>query len=333
MTMDLTTRYLGLELEHPFVVGASPLTESADAARAAEDAGASAIVMRSIFEEQITREVMATYDATQTPLESFGEALSYLPEPDDFDLGPDTYLGHVRKIKEAVSIPVSASLNGITPGGWLQYALAIEEAGADALELNLYDVVLDPDVPAAEIEDRAVEVVRSVCDSVSIPVAVKLSPFYTSMANFGWRLYAAGASGLVLFNRFFEPDIDLEELELTSHLVLSSSAELLLRVRWLSVLSAHLSDCSFAVSGGVHTATDAVKALMAGAHTIQTVSALLQNGPDRLSAIRDGVIDWMVENEYDSLDQLRGSMNAHRAPNPEVLERSNYMHLLQTWKP
>ena len=331
--MDLSTKYLGLELEHPFVVGASPLTESADSAKAAEDAGASAIVMRSIFEEQITNEVMATYDATQTPLESFGEALSYLPEPDDFDLGPDTYLGHVRRIKEAVSIPVMGSLNGVTAGGWLEYAKAIEEVGADALELNLYDVVLDGSLDAAAIEARSVEVVSTVCSSIAIPVAVKLSPFYTSIANFGRQLHEAGAAGLVLFNRFFEPDIDLEELELTSQLILSDSSELRLRLRWLSVLSGQLEDCSFAVTGGVHTAVDAVKATMAGADVIQTVSALLQQGPQRLQELRDGLVEWMQEHDYESLAQLRGSMNLRRAPNPEALERTNYMHMLQTWKP
>ncbi len=330
--MDLSCQYLGLALPHPFVAGASPLADSLDSAKRVEDAGAAAIVMRSIFEEQIVQEALATHASTEGHADSSGEAMTYLPDPEDFVIGPDEYLEHVRRVKESLGIPVIASLNGSTPGGWLKYAKGVEQAGADAIEMNLYYVAFDGNENGSVIEERSIEMVSEIKKAVSLPLAVKLSPFYTSPVNFARGLVVAGASGLVAFNRFFEPDIDTEELEIRSHLKLSDSSELLLRLRWLAIFSGQL-DTSLAITGGVHHAQDAVKAIMCGAHVVQLVSVLLKNGLERLEAIRQEMVAWMTEMEYESLSQMRGSMNIRNCPDPNAYKRTNYMHMLQTWSP
>jgi dihydroorotate dehydrogenase (fumarate) len=326
--MDLSTTYLGLELPHPFVSGASPLADDLDTVRKLEDAGAAAIVMRSLFEEQLVQEQIATDWHMETPADSFAEALSYLPDPETFKLGPGEYLEQLGRVKAAVEVPVIGSLNGTTLGGWLEYARLIEEAGADALELNVYRLAADPDESSETIERQALDMVRAVRESVEIPLSVKLSPFYTALASFARRMQEAGADGLVLFNRFYQADIDPEELEAVRTLKLSDSSELLLRLRWLAILSARL-DISLASSGGVHTAIDAVKATLCGADAIQLVSALLRNGPEHLRLLRNDLEGWLTEHEYESLAQMRGSMNLERCPDAEAYERANYMHILQ----
>lgn len=330
--MDLTTRYLGFELPHPFMPGASPLADDLDTVRRLEDVGAAAIVMRSLFEEQLVGEELATFRSMEEPANSFGEAMTYMPSPPDFVLGPDEYLEQLSRIKSAVSVPVIASLNGSSPGGWLQYSDLMAQAGADALELNVYAVATDPQESGELVERQTLEMVRSIVASVDIPVAIKLSPFYTSLPSFARLLGEAGASGMVLFNRLYQPDLDIEELEVERSLHLSDSSELLLRLTWLAVLSGQTS-ASLAASGGVHTAIDAIKAIMAGAHAVQMVSALLRHGPNHLRKVRQEVADWMEEHEYESLAQMRGNMNLQHCPDPKAFERINYMHLLQSWQP
>jgi len=331
MTIDLSTSYLGFSLPHPFVAGASPLGDDLDRVKRLEDAGVAAIVLRSLFEEQIDQEALAHHHAATAHEDAHGEATSYFPDPGACVFGPDEYLEHVRKVKKAVAVPVIASLNGYTRGGWIDYARRIDEAGADALELNLYSVATDGGESAQEREEEAYAIVRDVRKAVRMRVAVKLSPFYTSLANFALLMQSAGADGLVLFNRFFEPDIDIEALEVRTHMELSSSHELLLRLRWLAILSGQLR-CSLACSGGVHTARDAIKAVMCGAHAVQLVAALLRGGPARLTDLRNGVASWLEQNGYRSLRQMRGSMDSSRAPDGKAFERGNYMRLLQTWR-
>ncbi|QQR75270.1 MAG: dihydroorotate dehydrogenase-like protein [Holophagales bacterium] len=330
--MDLRTSYLGLELAHPLMPGASPLVDDLDTVRRLEDAGASAIVMHSLFEEQLTGEMLATHAAIDGQSDSFAEALSFLPSPSDFRLGPEEYLEQIRKVKQAVKVPVIASLNGTTLGGWLAYARMMEEAGADALELNVYQLATDPEETSQSIERRTLAMVRAVAGAVMIPVAVKLSPFYTSIANFATQIEEAGADGLVLFNRFYQPDVDIEELEVKTGLRLSDSSELLLRLRWLAILSGKLK-ASLAVTGGVHSAVDVIKAIMCGADTVQVVSALLRHGPYYLKFILDDLTRWLEEHEVDSLDEIRGNMSLERCPDPRQFERTNYMKVLSSWKP
>jgi dihydroorotate dehydrogenase (fumarate) len=329
--MDLSTEYLRMKLPHPLVAGASPLADDLDGVRRLEDAGAAAIVMRSLFEEQITREQLSEYTNLDYPGESFAEATSYFPSPNAFALGPAQYLEHLRQSKEAVRIPVIASLNGATPGGWLEYARLMEQAGADALELNLYRVSTDPETTSADIERQAVETVREVKRSVAIPVAVKLSPFYAAFAHVARGLDQAGADGLVLFNRFYQPDIDPVELAATRTLHLSDSSELRLRLHWMAILSGRVR-ASLAVTGGVHTAVDVVKATMAGAHMTQVVSALLIHGPGHLRTMLDDLAAWMQEHEWDSLATMRGNLSLAKVPDPDAYERANYMLMLQGWR-
>ena len=330
--MNLSTEYLGFKLTSPLVVGASPLADDLDQVKRLEDAGAAAIVMRSLFEEQLSAESMATLQATDMHAESFGEALSFFPTVDEFVLGPDEYLEQIRKLKKAVGIPVIASLNGATPGGWLDYSRKMAEAGADALELNLYYVAADPKEPGEAIQKRKVEMVGAVKKAVQIPVAVKISPFYTSISNFAQKLAEVGADGVVIFNHLYEPDIDEEKLEVVPALVPSQSSTLLVRLRWLAILSERVN-LSLAATGGVHTAWDALKAVMCGAHAVQMVSALLKGGPEHLQAVRQGMSDWLEKNEYESLAQAQGSMNLVKCPDPSAFQRANYMRLLQTWRP
>ena len=328
--MDLSTKYLGLDLPHPFIPGASPMVEDLDTVRRLEDGGAAAIVMHSLFEEQIVLEQLATAASLDGPADSFAEALSYFPEPDSLALGPEEYLEQLRRIREAVGIPVIGSLNGTTKGRWLDYAEQIEQAGAHALELNVYQLATDPEECGADLELRTIEMVTEVRQRIQIPIAVKLSPFYSALANFAKQLVAAGADGLVIFNRFYQADIDVEELEVERTLHLSDSSELLLRLRWLAVLSTTV-ETSLAVTGGVHSGLDAIKAVMTGADAVQLVSALLRRGPEYLTGILRRVEEWLAEHEYESLDQMRGSMSLARCPDPAAYERANYMHILQGW--
>lgn len=330
--MDLTTSYLGLPLAHPLITGASPLVDHMDMVRRLEDAGAAAITMHSLFEEQLAIEQAATWHHIDAHEEAHAEATSYFPAPDQFALGPDQYLEQIRRIKAAVDIPVIGSLNGSTGRGWTDYAKGIEQAGADALELNVYAVATDLSLDGGFIDQRVVEVAKIVRAAVKIPVAVKLSPFFSSVANLAYRLDETGVDGLVLFNRFYQPDIDIEMLDVMPRLRLSDPSELLLRVRWLAILSGRIR-ASLAASGGVHTAADAIKAVMAGANAVQVVSALLQHGPERLILMLRELNRWMDEREYGSIAEMHGSMSLLRCPDPAAFERGNYVKLLQTWRP
>jgi dihydroorotate dehydrogenase (fumarate) len=327
--MDLSTTYLGLRLFNPFMPGASPMADQMDWVRRLEDAGSAAIVLRSLFEEQITREEQGMIHQMEVTGGSSAEALSYFPHPDAFVFGPQEYLDHVRRVKEAVNVPVIASVNGTTPEGWLQYAKQIQEAGADALELNVYFLATNPAETGPVIEKRILEVVRLVKQSLTIPVAVKLSPFFSSLAHFAQQLDVLGADGLILFNRFYQPDIDIEALEVTPVLHLSDSMELGLRLRWLAILSGHVR-ASLAVSGGVHTAADVIKSVMAGAHAVQLVSALIAQGPRHIRTLGQELTEWMEKHEYASLEQMQASMSLQRCPDPAAFERANYMKVLQS---
>jgi dihydroorotate dehydrogenase (fumarate) len=329
--MDLTTRYLGLDLPHPLMTGASPLVDRLDLVKRLEDAGTAAITMHSLFEEQIAMEQRATIHHMEVHAESFAEALSFFPNPEDYNLGPEEYLEQIHRIKAMVNVPVIASLNGATGRGWIDYAKAMQQAGADAIELNIYFVATDPDEPGTTIEDRVVAIARSVKEAVSIPVAVKLSPFFSSVANVAKRLDEVGVAGLVLFNRFYQPDIDVEALEVAPRLRLSDPSELLLRVRWLAVLSGRVK-ADLACSGGAHSGVDVIKAVMAGASGVQLVSTLLHHGPDQLAKIREEMVRWMEDHEYESVQQMTGSMNLLRCPDPAAFERANYTRILQTWR-
>lgn len=328
--MNLQTEYLGLKLSNPLLPGASPLVDDLDSVRRLEDAGAPAIVMHSLFEEQIAMEARAEMEDVDAFEYSHAEAATFLPSADEFALGPDRYLEQIGKIKSSVGIPVIASLNGSTPGGWTHYAALMEEAGADALELNLYFLPTDPHKSSAQIEADVLEVTRQVKGRVKIPVAVKLSPFFTALPHMASELKSAGADALVLFNRFYQPDLDPEELEVKPTLQLSDSYELRLRLRWLAILSATLP-IELSASGGVHTGVDAIKAVMAGATTVQMVSVLLRQGPGHFSEILRFFDRWLEEHDYESLSQLRGSMNLGTCPDPSAYERANYLKILQSW--
>lgn len=330
--MNLSTTYLGLKLAHPLMAGASPMVDDMGMVKRLEDAGASAIVMHSLFEEQITREEQGTIMDMELSSNTSAEAISFFPKPDEFRLGPEKYLEQIRRIKQAVAVPVIASLNGTTPAGWLHHGKLMQEAGADALELNVYYIPTDAKETAADVEKRTLEIVRAVKSEVKIPVSVKLSPFFSSLAHFAVELEAAGADGLVLFNRFFQPDINVEELVAEPSLQLSGPADLLLRLRWLAVLHGHLKG-SLAVTGGVHDGIGALKAVMAGADAVQMVSALLIHGPERLAQTRASLAEWLEEHEYESLAQARGSMSLLKCPNPQAFTRANYMRILNGWKP
>jgi dihydroorotate dehydrogenase (fumarate) len=328
--MDLSTTYLGFKLPHPFIPGASPLADTMDRVRQLEDAGAAMITLRSLFEEQIATESVVTARQMDVASNAYAESLSYFPNPEGFVIGPDEYLEHIRKVKAAVKVPVVASLNGMTAGGWLEYAKLIEKAGADALELHIYTLASDPKQAGDAVVDRTVEMVRTVRKAVRIPIAAKLSPFYTSFANVAMQIDKAGADGLVLFNRFYHPDIDVEKLELVEALHLSTSEELPLRLRWLAIVAGKVQ-AGLGVTGGVHTVLDAVKAIMCGAHGVQMVSALLKRGPKYLKDIRTGLAEWLEANEYESLAQMQGSMSMEKCPDPSPFNRASYMRVLQTW--
>jgi dihydroorotate dehydrogenase (fumarate) len=328
--MDLTTSYLGFELANPIMVGACPLGTSVDSVKGLADAGASAIVLPSLFEEEIQAAVHAHMEMEAVGA-GFAEASSYLPDPEGYHVGPDQYLEHLAEVKAAVAIPVMGSLNGTTPGGWTSYARKIQDAGADALELNVYDMPIDAGETGTEVEERTVEIVRTVTSDVTIPVAVKLSPFFSSIPNLAARLIEAGADGLVIFNRFYQPDIDIEDLDVVPNLRLSTADELRMRLRWLAILSGQL-EVSLAATGGAHNAVDVIKAVMTGAHAVQLVSALLIHGPEHIARTLEAIQFWMGEHEYESIGQMHGSMNLARTPNPKAFARANYMRMLDSWE-
>ena len=320
--MDLTTTYLGMPLPHPLIVGAGPLGDDLDRVRALEDAGAALLVLRSLYEEEITGEQMDAFFNVESHNESFAEAETFAPEP-ILALGPEEYLEHLRLVKAAVDIPVVASLNGVTQGGWISYAGLLEQAGADALELHIYHAASDMTSAAADVERQAVEIVREVKRSLRIPVAVKLAPLLTAFGHFAKQLDAAGADGLVLFTRFHRVDIDVNELEIVRTLPLSDSSELPLRLRGVAALAGRVT-ASLAITGGVHTGIDVIKSTMAGAHATQMVSALLRYGPSHLRAVRGEIESWMQEHEWSSLDEMRGNMSLERIPDPAAYERANF---------
>jgi dihydroorotate dehydrogenase (fumarate) len=322
--IDLTTTYLGLKLRTPLVPSASPLSQELDSIRRLEDAGASAVVLYSIFEEQFRQESMELDHHLSAHTESFPEALSYLPEPSEFRIGPEGYLNHLRKAKQAVSIPIIASLNGTTVKGWTDYAKQIEQAGADAIECNLYSIPSDPGLSSADVEQTYLDVVKTVRSAVNIPVAVKLSPFFSNMANMARRLDEAGANALVLFNRFYQPDINLDELEIQPNVLLSTPQALRLPLTWIGILYGRIK-ANLAATSGVHGPEDVVKLLMVGADVTMLCSTLLRNGISHLCYIEDGLRQWMEQHEYESVQQMKGSMSQLRCADPSAFERAQYM--------
>ncbi len=327
---DLSTTYLGLALKNPLVVSASPLCEDLGTVRRMEDAGAAAIVLHSLFEEQLTLESQTLDRFLSQGTESFAESLSYFPDMGQYNLGPDGYLEHLRKVKAAVAVPVIGSLNGVSTGGWISYAKKIQEAGADALELNVYYLPTNPDLSGAQVEQMYCDLVRDVKAGLKIPVAVKLSPYFSAMANMARRLDQAGANALVLFNRFYQPDLDLEKLEVVPNLVLSESHELRLRLCWVAILFGKIQ-ADLAITGGVHTAEDVVKAMMAGARVAMMTSALLKHGVQHLQTVRQGVSAWMEAHEYASVRQMQGSMSQRSVAEPAAYARANYMRVLRSY--
>lgn len=330
--MDLTTDYLGLKLKHPVVLSASPMTKTIDGVRRVRDAGVSAIVLHSLFEEQLEHETLELDYLTTQGTNSFAEALSYFPEPDNYFLGPDEYLNHIRKAKEAVDIPIIASLNGFTSGGWVDIAKQIEEAGADALELNIYYLATDPDRPGSEVEHNTVEVLKNVKAKVKIPVAVKLAPYFSNVAHIARQMEQGGADGLVLFNRFYQPDFDLDELEVRPHVDLSQSVAMRVPLRWIAILYGRIKT-DLAVTSGVHSGADVIKCMLAGANISMMCSALYQNGLDHIQTVLIDIRRWMEEKEYESITQMRGAMSQKSVAEPAAFERANYMKTLQSFKP
>ena len=328
---DLTTTYLGLKLKNPLVASASPISKKVDTARKLEDSGISAIVMYSLFEEQIIHESLELDYYLTRGTDAFAEAMSYLPDAGTYSMGPEKYLNQVAELKKALKIPVIGSLNGFSKGGWTRYAKQIQEAGADALELNLYFVSTDPDLTAQDIENAQVELVAEVKTVVTIPLAVKLSPFITSLPNFAKRIVGAGANGLVLFNRFYQPDFDLDELEIVHSLDLSTSAELRLPLRWISILYGKLN-ADFALTSGVHTYKEVLKSMMAGAKVAMMASTLLNNGEQVISSMLNELGSWMESHEYKSIQQMQGSMSQKSVKEPAAFERANYMKVLGSFR-
>tara|TARA_R110000868_G_scaffold383578_2_gene650597 strand:+ start:16759 stop:17775 length:1017 start_codon:yes stop_codon:yes gene_type:complete len=329
--MDLSTKYLGLDLENPLVPSASPLSKNLDSIKLLEDAGAGAIVMHSLFEEQINATSMEIDHFLSSGTESFGEALDYFPEMDSYDVGPDSYLEHIQQAKESTDVPIIGSLNGVSSGGWIEYAKLIEEAGADALELNIYYIPTDPDKTGSEIEAMYLDVIRRVCQSVTIPIAVKFGPFFSSIPNMAKKMSQMGAKGLVIFNRFYQPDFDIREMEVVPNLVLSNSDELRLPLRWTAILYKKVQ-ADIAITTGIHVGTDVIKGILAGANVTMLASELLLNGIHRLTEIKSEMTRWMEDYECDSLDQVRGSMSQINVIEPAAFERANYMKVLQSIK-
>ncbi len=329
---DLTTTYLGLTLKNPLVPSSSPLMQKLDHIKRMEEAGAAAVVLHSLFEEQIIRETEDLDRYLSVDAESVSEVRSYFPDLQRYNVGPDHYVDYIRKVKSAVSIPVIGSLNGMSNGGWVRYAKLIQDAGADALELNMYYVAANPAQDSAAVEKMYLDLVRAVKSSITIPVAVKLSPEYSAFANFAQSLGQIGANGLVLFNRFYQPDFDLENLEVVPDLVLSTPTELLMRLRWAAILYGRVK-ADLAITGGVHTATDVLKSMMAGASVAMMTSALLERGVEHLRAVLLDLNRWMEMHEYASIAQMRGSMSQRAVAQPAAFERANYMKMLQSYEP
>ncbi|MDO8580508.1 MAG: dihydroorotate dehydrogenase-like protein [Candidatus Omnitrophota bacterium] len=327
---DLTTEYLGMTLKNPLIASASPLSYTLSNARKLEEAGISAIVLFSLFEEQIIHETHTLHDHFTRGTDSYPEALTYFPEPSQFILGPDEYLNHIEKLKKEIKVPIIGSINGYSLGGWTKYAKKIENAGADALELNIYFIPTDPHVPGSDVEQKYIDILHSVKSSISIPVAIKLSPFFSNMANMAKRLEETGADGLVLFNRFYQPDIDLANLEVTPNILLSTPQAMRLPLRWIAILHGRIK-CSLSATSGVHTHEDVLKLLMVGADATMLCSTLLKNGISRVSEILGKMKDWMIENEYQSVSQMKGSMSQKSCPNPELFERGNYVKALDDY--
>jgi dihydroorotate dehydrogenase (fumarate) len=330
MSVDMRTRYLGLELANPVVPSASPMGQRMETLKALQDAGAGAIVLPSLFEEQIEHDEIQIHGMYETGADSFAEALSYFPEIEEYTTGAETYLHHLEATKRELQIPVIGSLNGITVGGWVAYAKRIEAAGADALELNVYFIAADPDETADQVEQRYIDLVEAVRAEISIPMAVKIGPFFSSVGHMAHRLVAAGADGLVIFNRFMQPDIDLEFLRIDPTLHLSSSEELALPLRWIGVLRDRIH-ASLACSTGIHTAEDALKALLVGADVTMMASALLHEGPEHVGVVLAGIESWLTEHGYDSVEQMRGSMSLRNVPNPVAFARANYARLVTSF--
>ena len=329
--MDLTTRYLGLKLKNPIVPSASPLSYTLDGMKQLEDAGASAIVMYSIFEEQIAHETSELLHYLSQGTESYSEALSYFPDVQQYNTGPDEYLELIKKAKEDLGIPIIGSLNGVSVGGWTNYAKKIQEAGADALELNVYYIPTDPNTPGPDIEHQYIELLKSIKQSIRIPVAVKLSPYFSAMSNMAKNLANAGADGLVLFNRFYQPDIDLTTLEINPCVNLSTSQEMRLPLRWIAILYGHVK-ASLAATSGIHDAEDVIKMLMVGADVTMMCSALLKHGPDHIKKVLSDMEEWMTENDYKSISQMKGSLSQKSVADPTAFERANYMKSLYSYK-
>jgi dihydroorotate dehydrogenase (fumarate) len=328
---DLSTTYLGLRLKNPLVASASPLSKKIDRVKKLEEAGIAAIVMYSLFEEQIIHESLELDHYLSRGTDSFPEALSYLPDGGIYGVRPEKYLDHVAGLKKALNIPIIGSLNGVSKGGWTNYARKIEEAGADALELNLYYISTDVNMTSNDIEDVQVELVAEVKSAIAIPLAVKISPFVTSIPNFVKRLVDAGADGIVLFNRFYQPDFDLDDLEIVHSLDLSTSAELRLPLRWISILSGKV-DTDFALTSGVHSHRDVLKAMMSGAKVAMMASTLLHNGEQAVGPVLNELENWMKEHEYESIQQMQGSMSQKSVKEPAAFERANYMKVLNSFR-
>ena len=325
---DLSTAYLGLKLHSPLVASASPLSRDIDGIRRLEDAGAAAVVLYSLFEEQLRQEEIDLDYHLNAGTESFPESLTYFPQPSEFHTGPEGYLQHVHKAKASVKIPVIASLNGSTLGGWTKFAGEVERAGADAIECNIYSIPTDPRLTAADVENSYLDIVRGVKDTVTIPVAVKLSPFFSNLSNFAHRLDDAGADALVLFNRFYQPDIDLEELEIRPNVLLSTQQALRLPLTWIGILHGRVR-AALAATGGVHSAEDVVKLLMVGANVTMLCSSLMRHGVNHLRHVARELRDWMEEHEYESVAQMQGSMSQLRCPDPSAFERAQYMRAVK----
>lgn len=330
--MDLSTTYLGLQLKNPLVPSSSPLMRNRDDIRKLEDAGAAAIVLHSLFEEQITHETQTLDKYLTHGVESFSEALSYFPEAEEYAIGPDAYLEHIQWAKKTIDIPVIASLNGVSTGGWIKYAKEMQSAGADALELNVYYLPTDPTLSGAEVEQIYLDVLKDVKASVTIPVAMKLSPYFSAMANMAKRLSDAGADGLVLFNRFYQPDLDPEALEVVPDLALSKSDELRLPLRWIAILYGRVQ-ADLALTTGVHNVNDILKGLMAGAKITMLASELLKNGTGRLAELLADLENWLTEHEYESVVQMQGSLSQINCAEPAAFERANYMRILNSFVP
>lgn len=330
--MNLTTNYLGMVLKNPLVVSSSPLSHTVDSIRRLEDAGAAAVVMHSLFEEQIGFDsYYIDYHLTQG-IDSYAEAISYFPDMQSYNVGPDEYINLIRRAKDAVDIPIVGSLNGTSVGGWTDYALLIEEAGADALELNVYYLPTNTEITGIEVEALYLDILTTVRQIVNIPVAVKLSPFFSSIVNMASRLSDQGADALILFNRFYQPDFDLENLQVAPRLVLSNSNELRLPLRWVAILYGQIHS-DLAITGGIHTSHDVIKGLMAGANVTMMASELLQNGVRRIAQVLNEVVTWLNEHEYESVMQMIGAMSQKHCAEPAAFERANYMKTLDSYRP